>query len=163
MMVLGIDPGIHIVGYAIVESEDRRQDIIDYGVIRTASDLPQSARLNIIAEDLEVLCAKYHPSVCAIERLYFARNVKTALSVSEARGVIVQTLHSAGLEIHEYTPLQVKISITGYGNAAKVQIQRCLQMIFKLPGIPYPDDAADALAVAICHLNTQTFQKTFNV
>lgn len=154
MRVLGIDPGYAIVGYGLVEKRGNSVTPLQYGVIRTAAELPIEARLVEIYDDLTQLLAAFMPESVAIEKLYFNTNEKTAINVSQARGVIVLACAKAGLPVFEYTPLQVKMSVVGYGRAEKKQVQEMTRSILNLKGIPKPDDAADALAIAVCHAHT---------
>jgi len=154
MAVLGIDPGYAIVGYGLVKKEGNSIKPLQYGVIRTAADIPIEQRLNEIYEDLTALIEAFKPESVAIEKLYFNTNEKTAINVSQARGVIILACTRAGIPIYEYTPLQVKMSVVGYGRAEKKQVQEMTRSILKLDKIPKPDDAADALAIAVCHAHT---------
>ena len=151
MIILGIDPGTAITGFSIVERTQRSVRLLDFGCIRTKSTTPHHQRLNEIADDIQTLITKYKPTVCAIEKLFFSKNVKTAMSVSEVRGVLIQQASKAGLDIHEYTPNEVKSNVTGDGKADKLQVQKMVKTILKLKKIPQPDDAADAIAIALCH------------
>ena len=163
MLVLGIDPGIAITGYGIIRT-DTRNDIecVDYGVITTKSTLDDSERLHILYDALTELIHNHRPDSSAVEKLFFQKNVKTAFSVGQARGVAILTLAQAHLPISEYTPNEVKQTVCGYGNAGKQQVQRMVQTLLNLDELPKPDDAADALAVAICHINHQTFNNFVN-
>jgi crossover junction endodeoxyribonuclease RuvC len=154
MLILGIDPGTAITGYGIVDSEKEVLRPIVYGVITTPASDPLSRRLQHLYNELTALIHAYHPSEGSVEELFFARNARTALSVGHARGVILLALAQASLPIHEYTPLQVKQAITGYGRATKDQVQQMVRILLNLDKIPQPDDAADALAIAICHANS---------
>lgn len=157
MVVLGIDPGIQKVGYCFLENKDDSVKVLDYGLIETPSKNSLPERILMIVEDLLFLCKKFKPQECAIEKIFFAKNTKTAISVAEARGAIIYGLLNYGLKINEYTPLQVKVAITGYGNATKDQIQKVVTMILNLQNVPTQDDAADAIAISLCHLNTKKF------
>lgn len=159
MVILGIDPGIHLVGYGLIEVKGPEPEILDFGVIRTLAGSPLYERLAMIVGDLEGLCKHYRPTILAIEKLFFAKNTKTALQVAEARGAIIHYLYDYGLEIYEYTPLEVKMAITGYGQAAKEQMQLMVQRILKMSEKPNSDDAADALAVALCYLQRCSFER----
>jgi len=152
-IILGIDPGYATTGYAFIENEK----IIDYGVIKTSAKLEFPQRLAIIYQELNDLIKKYKPSAMAIEKIYFARNAKTAIDVGQARGVLLLTAVNHKLEIIEYTPLQIKQAICGYGQADKCQVQNMVKTLFKLKEIPKPDDAADALAIAYTYLQTKNF------
>lgn len=154
MIILGIDPGFAITGYGIIKYENNKFKVIDYGAITTESDLKLSERLLILYNDLEQLIDKYNPDVVSIEELFFNKNIKTALNVGHGRGVVLLAAAKKNKPIFEYTPLQVKQSVVGYGRAQKPQIQQMVKMILNLEKIPKPDDVADALAVAICHAHS---------
>jgi len=153
VIILGIDPGTAITGCAVIEClrNGSRLRALDYGCIRTSSDLPMHIRLQEIYNALCKKVVEYKPEVVAIEQLFFNKNVRTALSVGQARGVAILAAANHGLDVAEYTPLQVKQAVTGYGRASKQQMQRMVAALLHLPEVPRPDDAADALAVAICH------------
>ena len=158
MLVLGIDPGIAITGYGLVRTEQKKDyTCIDYGIVSTEAGLPDADRLKILYEELSALIQRHQPDTSAVENLFFQRNVKTAFSVGQARGVAILTLAQAGLSIAEYNPNEIKQTVCGYGGADKTQIQRMVQTLLNLEECPKPDDAADALAVAICHINHQAF------
>jgi crossover junction endodeoxyribonuclease RuvC len=154
MIVLGIDPGLATTGYGIVEKEGNKYCEKDYGYISTPARMDLHHRLLIIFQSIEVLIDKYAPEVMAIEKLFFSKNTRTALQVGEARGAILTAAAGKGLPIYEYTPLQVKQAVAGYGRADKKQVQQMVTVILKLPEPPRPDDAADALAVALCFLQS---------
>ena len=154
MRILGIDPGLATIGFGVIESQGPNCQPLDFGHISTAKTLSSASRLNQIATDLEEICKKWKPDVCAIEELFFSKNVTTALKVAEARGVILQTLNRAGYSVHEYNPGKIKIAVTGHGKATKPEVQKMVTLILKLKEIPRPDDAADALAIALCHAHT---------
>lgn len=154
MRVLGIDPGTAIVGYSILDFKENRYIPIDYGCIYTDKDMTMEDRILKIYDELEEIIKKYSPTEMAIEELFYFKNNKTVISVGQARGVIILCGRQNGLKINHYTPLQVKTGITGYGKAEKKQIQLMVQKILNLEEIPKPDDAADALAIAITHINT---------
>lgn len=154
MLILGIDPGLAIVGYSLVEKKGNRFRVYDYGVIETGADLANVDRLKEIYLKLTDIINKYQPDDMAVEKLYFNQNVKTAIRVGQARGVILLTGAQAGLNVAEYTPLQVKQAVVGYGRAEKQQVQQMVKALLNMGEIPKPDDAADALAVAICHGNS---------
>ncbi|MDF2523423.1 MAG: crossover junction endodeoxyribonuclease RuvC [Clostridiales bacterium] len=151
MIIMGIDPGFAITGYGIVKYEGNKFSVIDYGAITTEASLQFSKRLLILSEGLEELIGKYKPDAISIEELFFNKNIKTALNVGHGRGVALLAGARAGVEVFEYTPLQVKQSVVGYGRAEKAQIQQMVKVILNLEKIPKPDDVADALAVAVCH------------
>jgi crossover junction endodeoxyribonuclease RuvC len=154
MLVLGIDPGTAITGYGLVKGEDDDLTLVAYGAITTSSDWPLPERLQRIYRELTALIEARQPTAVAVEELFFSKNVRTALSVGQARGVALLAAANAGLPIHEYTPLQVKQAITGYGRATKDQVQQMVRMLLALDSVPQPDDAADAIAVAICHIHS---------
>lgn len=158
MLVLGIDPGIAITGYGLIQTGDRSDyQCIDYGVIRTESGVPDPDRLAILFKELKDLLRQYQVDSSAVEKLFFQKNVRTAFSVGQARGVTLLALAQSKLPISEYTPNEIKQTVCGYGNAGKAQVQRMVQALLHLADLPKPDDAADALAVAICHINHQSF------
>lgn len=151
MRVLGIDPGLATTGYGLVAGDGQALEATAYGVLRTPANTPIAERLVMLHRELTALLDRYHPDVVAMEELFFSTNARTAMTVGEARGVLLLTAAQAGLPIAEYTPLQVKQAITGYGQAEKQQVQQMVRLLLSLPEIPRPDDAADGLAVAICH------------
>jgi crossover junction endodeoxyribonuclease RuvC len=154
MLILGLDPGIAITGYGVIRSEKSKLYLIDYGVVRTPVGMTLPERLLLINNGLEEVIHKWKPETAAIEELFFNKNEKTALFVGHGRGVAILSAAKAGLPVYEYTPLQVKQAVTGYGRADKAQIQYMVRIMLGLTEIPKPDDAADALAIAICHANT---------
>ena len=151
MIILGIDPGLAIVGWGILEADRGKVRPIAYGAIRTPAHTDIESRLLMIQNDLESLINKYHPDEMAIEELFFTNNITTGIAVAEARGVILCTAHRLGVKISEYTPLQVKSAVVGYGKAEKHQVIAMVTSILRLKAPPKPDDTADALAIAICH------------
>lgn len=153
MRVLGIDPGTAITGYAVVEETEGRLSLVAIGVVDTPAKTPLPARLQRIYAGLRVVISEHAPETAAVEELFFSRNTRTAMSVGEARGVVLLALADAGLPIVEYTPMQIKQAVTGYGSADKRQVQEMVRLLLSLPDIPRPDDAADAAAVAICCLH----------
>ena len=153
MRVLGIDPGTATTGYAVVEETAERLQLIALGVITTPAKTPLPSRLQTIYTELKEIVAEYEPEAAAVEELFFSRNARTAMSVGHARGVILLSLIDSDLSIAEYTPMQIKQAVTGYGNADKHQVQEMVRMLLALPELPKPDDAADAAAVAICYLH----------
>ena len=154
MRVLGIDPGLAIIGFSIVDSVKGRPQPVRHGVIRTPAGEPLERRLMTIHEDVTELIDAFKPDAAAIERLYFNKNVTTGIPVAHARGVILLTLAKAGVPIHEYSPQDVKMAVTGYGNADKAQVIEMTKQLLSLKTTPKPDDAADALAIAVCHVHT---------
>ena len=150
-ITLGIDPGLATTGFGVIKTYYNDHTLIDYGTILTPPNLSLSKRLVLIATQLNAVISKHAPESVAVEELFFCNNAKTALKVGQARGVILYILEAAGLDIHGYTPLQIKMGICGYGKADKKQVQYMVKNILNLSTTPKPDDAADALAVAICH------------
>ncbi len=151
MVILGIDPGTAICGYGLVKKENYRFKLIDYGVITTPANMSLAERLVRVYDGVTTLIEEYKPEEMAVEELFFNNNAKTALSVGHARGVVLLAGAHKGIPIYEYTPLQVKQGIVGYGRADKQQIQFMVKTMLNMAVIPKPDDAADALAIAICH------------
>ncbi len=151
MRILGIDPGYAIVGYGIVDYSGGKFSVVGYGAITTPAGSPFPKRLADISADLQSLIDKFRPDCLSIEKLYFNTNSTTAIDVAQARGVIVLTAEKNALNIGEYTPLQVKQSVTGYGRAEKRQVMEMVKKLLNLKAVPKPDDTADALAVAVCH------------
>jgi len=154
MHVLGIDPGTAITGYGVVGEVQGELQPLAFGVIKTPADQPLPRRLQLIYRAISDLAEEWKPTAAAVEELFFSRNVRTAMSVGHARGVTLLALADAGLDVAEYTPLAIKQAVTGYGNADKAQIQEMVRLLLRLEKVPRPDDAADALAVAICHLHS---------
>lgn len=163
LIIMGIDPGIAILGYGVLNVEGNKYGIIDSGAIFTSSNLSMPQRLSLIYRDLTELLIRYKPEAFAVEELFFSKNTKTALTVGHARGVIILAASNLDIPIYEYTPLQVKQSIVGYGRADKNQMQQMVKILLNLKEIPKPDDVADALAVAICHGSSSKFSNLFKV
>ncbi|MGL5972759.1 MAG: crossover junction endodeoxyribonuclease RuvC [Oscillospiraceae bacterium] len=161
MRILGIDPGFAIVGYGICDYDNVNFKVISYGAITTDSSLKFVDRLEIIYNDLDYLIKKYEPTDFAVEKIFFNNNQKTVIDVSQARGVILLAAIKNKLPVFEYTPLQVKLGVVGYGKAEKKQVIDMVKNILKLKKAPKPDDTADALAVAICHGNTANSVRRF--
>jgi crossover junction endodeoxyribonuclease RuvC len=158
-LALGIDPGTATTGYGLVRLEpDGSLVAVKYGVILTPKDASAPARLEMLYNELSDLLKEYHPDTAAVEKLFFSRNVTTALAVGQARGVVMLCMQQAGIEPFEYTPNEIKQAVAGYGGAQKKQIQEMVRALLQLDSIPKPDDAADALAVAITHLNTRRYE-----
>ena len=156
MAVIGIDPGTALTGYGIIEElPDQSLQVIDFGVIRTDSTDKPEIRLRKIYSQLNEILSLYKPETGAVEKLYFQRNTRTAMSVGQARGVAILSLAEAGLSISEYGPAEIKQAVVGYGKASKNQVQQMVKILLNLQEIPKPDDAADALAVAICHIHSR--------
>ena len=154
MRTLGIDPGTAIMGWGVVDEQNSQLSLVGCGVLTTPAGMPQHERLIILYQGLRELIELHKPDVAAVEELFFGKNVNTALTVGQARGVTLLALAQAGLPIHEYKPLAVKQAVAGYGGADKKQMQEMVRMTLQLPAIIKPDDAADAVAIAICHAYT---------
>jgi len=158
-LAIGIDPGTATTGYGLVRLErDGELVAVKYGVILTPKDATPPARLEMIYDGMNDILEEYQPETAAVEKLFFARNVTTGIAVGQARGVVMLALQKAGLESFEYTPKEIKNAVAGYGGADKRQIQEMVRALLQLDSIPKPDDAADALAVAITHLNTRRYE-----
>lgn len=155
MRILGIDPGTGITGWGIIDKNYNHLEVVDYGCIRTPAHELNQKRLCQIYDGMQLLLGEYQPDEMAIEELFYNRNSTTVISVGQARGVAILAAAQRGLEVFEYTPLQIKQAVTGYGQAGKQQVQFMIKNMLKLEAIPRPDDAADALAVAVCHSNWQ--------
>jgi crossover junction endodeoxyribonuclease RuvC len=159
MIVLGIDPGTAITGWSVVREEaDGHPTLVDCGTIQTTASTPLPQRLRQIFQKVTALVARYEPQTVAVEEVFFSKNVRTAMSVGQARGVILLAAALADLPVHGYTPLQVKQAISGYGSADKAQVQQMTALLLGLDAVPTPDDAADAIAVAVCHLHSAHLQ-----
>lgn len=157
-LVLGIDPGTATTGYGLVrDREDGSLVSLTYGTILTPASLPAHQRLSILFHQLNDLLLLHRPDGVAVEKLFFQSNIKTAISVGQARGVVLLAVSEAGLDLGEYTPNEVKQAVAGYGSAGKKQVQEMVRILLALPEIPKPDDAADALAIAITHLHTKKY------
>ena len=164
MIILGIDPGLATMGYGVVESVKGNVSVVDYGVVTTPKDLTLPQRLRRIEEGVPALIEKFRPENIAIEELFFSKNITNGIMVAEARGVILLTADKLlGEEVYEYTPNKIKQAITGYGGADKMQMQLMVQALLRLKKVPRPDDAADALAVALCHAHTTRRSTQFKV
>ena len=156
MRILGIDPGYGITGFGIIESDRGQSRLVQCGAITTPAGMDFSARLEIIYEDMRQLLQTAKPDVVAIEELFFGQNVTTGIGVAQSRGVILLAIRQAGLEVYAYKPMQVKQSVVGYGNATKHQVQDMTRRLLHLEKMPKPDDAADAIAIALCHARSST-------
>lgn len=154
MVILGIDPGLAIVGWGVIEYSGNRFRTLAFGAIRTPAGMETPKRLLSIRRDMEDLIKKYHPAHMAVEELFFNTNITTGIRVAEARGVILAVAEDLGVPMSEYTPLQVKQAVVGYGRAEKQQVIEMVTRILNLPAPPKPDDTADALAIAICHAHS---------
>ena len=153
MRILGIDPGVATIGFGIIDADRQKNTLIRYGVISTPAGLPLSHRLRQIYADMQELIETFRPDEVAVEELFFTNNVTTGISVAHGRGVILLAAEQLGIPIFEYTPMQVKQAVAGYGKAEKKQVMLMTQRLLNMTQIPRPDDAADALAIAICHAN----------
>ncbi|MDD5696542.1 MAG: crossover junction endodeoxyribonuclease RuvC [Candidatus Pacebacteria bacterium] len=161
MIILGIDPGTATTGFGIIQFHKKQLACIEYGVIETPAKMDMGERLQILNKDLEKIIKRHEPEIAAIESLFFFKNLKTAVPVSQARGVILLTLSRRNVSVKEFTPPQAKTAVTGYGRASKDQVQKMVKHILNLDEIPKPDDAADALAIAVCcaqHMESYKFK-----
>lgn len=156
MRILGIDPGIATIGFGLVEAERGQANMITYGAITTPAGLPLSKRLYQISMDMEDLIGQLKPDVISIEELFFNNNITTGISVAHGRGVILCAAEKCGIPLYEYTPSQVKLAVVGYGKAEKRQVMDMTRRLLHLKAVPRPDDAADALALALCHARSYT-------
>lgn len=163
MIIFGIDPGIAIVGYGVLEYKGNKFNVIDYGSVQTTNEYSFPKRLKIVYDEISLLLDKHKPDALAIEELFFNKNVKTAITIGQARGAQILAAVNKGIEVYEYTPLQVKQGVVGYGRADKRQIQEMVKILLNLEEIPKPDDVADALAVAICHAHSGNFRDMFKM
>ena len=155
MIILGIDPGLATMGFGVVKKDERGGfSALDYGVVTTPKEETLPVRLSILERGVNAVLEKYRPDEIAFEELFFARNTKTALQVAAARGIALLSAQQAGLPLYEYTPMQIKLAVTGNGHADKKQVQQMVKLLLNLKTVPKPDDAADALGAAICHANT---------
>ena len=160
MLIVGIDPGIATTGYGFIRpSASGRLEAVDFGVLRTDAGMALPERLASLHQGMTELLTLHRPDSAAVERLYFQRNVSTAMVVGEARGVLLLALAQAGIRVGEYTPGEIKQAVTAYGGAGKRQMQEMIRLLLGLPEVPRPDDAADALAVAVCHLQRAGFER----
>lgn len=151
MIVLGIDPGVATIGFGVLRVQRQENQLISYGVITTPPGIPLSKRLLQISNDMEELIGRFRPDEMAVEELFFYKNITTGIAVAHGRGIILLSAEKMGVPIFEYTPMQVKQSVVGYGGAEKLQVMKMTQKLLRMPKLPRPDDAADALAIAICH------------
>ncbi len=156
MRILGIDPGYGITGFGLIEAQRGANRLLQCGAITTPAGMDFSARLEIIYEDMKKLLEMAKPDAVAIEELFFGQNVTTGIGVAQSRGVILLAIRQAGLEVTSYKPMQVKQSVVGYGNATKHQVQEMTKRLLHLEAMPKPDDAADAIAIALCHARSST-------
>lgn len=156
MRILGIDPGVATIGFGLIEADRASTRLLRYGVITTPAGLPLSSRLYQISQDMSQLLEQFKPQEMAVEELFFSKNITTGIAVAHGRGVILLEAERAGIPAYEYTPMQVKQAVAGYGGAEKKQVMLMTQRLLKMKKIPRPDDAADALAIAICHGRSAT-------
>ena len=163
MRVLGIDPGSQTTGWGIVESNGRKYSLVEFGAIRASSSLSFPARLLRMCTGIEEIIEKHRPDACALEDAFLASNVKVSMKLGQVRGVVLLVAERAALDIHEYSPRLVKQTVVGYGNAEKHQVQEMVRLLLSLRSVPSPHDAADALAVAICHFHHAQFAKKIAV
>lgn len=160
MIILGIDPGYAIVGFGVLNASRGQSSLLRCGVITTSAGIPMPGRLLRISEDLEELIHQFHPDAIAVEELFFNTNVTTGIGVAQARGVILVTAERMGVPVFEYTPLQVKQAVAGYGRADKRQVMEMTRRLLRLAAVPKPDDAADAVAIGLCHARSMTSRLT---
>lgn len=162
---MGIDPGLATIGFGVIEKNDNKVKLVDYGIVSTPAGMPLPKRLSIIYDDLSTLIDQHKPDCMAFEELFFCRNVTTALSVGHARGVsVIAANNKLGCDVlYEYTPMQVKQAVCGYGRADKLQVQQMVKILLKMDHLPKPDDAADALAVALCHSQASQLAESFKI
>ena len=163
MIILGFDPGLATLGFGVIETNGHKHKMIEYGVISTPPDMETPIRLRNIYTDVQTIIDKYKPDAIAVEELFFNNNVKTAINVAQARGALLAAASMKTSELYEYTPLQIKQAIVGYGRADKHQVQQMVMYFLGLDKIPKPDDAADGLAAAICHAHTAKMSSQFKI
>ena len=156
MIILGIDPGVATIGFGVVDAQRQKNTLIQYGVITTPPGIPLSNRLLQISDDMEELIHTFHPDEMAVEELFFTKNITTGIAVAHGRGVILCAAEKCGVPLYEYTPSQVKLAVTGYGKAEKRQVMDMTRRLLHLKAVPRPDDAADALGLALCHARSFT-------
>ncbi len=154
MIIFGIDPGVADTGYGIIKTDGQKLSCLDYGSIKTKAKTELGERLEIISKELDKIIKKHKPDLIAVEQLFFCKNIKTALVVGQARGVVLLTARQSKIPTVEFTPLQVKQAVSSYGQASKTQVQKMVKILLDLKEMPRPDDAADALAIAICAVNS---------
>ena len=158
MIILGIDPGVATIGFGVIRAERQKNTLLRYGVITTPPGIPLSSRLLQISNDMEELIHTFHPDEMAVEELFFTKNITTGIAVAHGRGVLLCAAEKCGVPLFEYTPGQVKLAVTGYGKAEKRQVMDMTKRLLHLTALPRPDDAADALALALCHARSSTSQ-----
>lgn len=159
MKVIGIDPGLAVTGYGVIEKKEEDYYVLDYGYIDTPASWNTPRRLSAIFNNVLLLLNEFSPEAAAVEKLFFCKNIRTALQVGEARGAVLTALSERELTVYEYTPLQVKQAVVGYGKAEKKQVQKMVALLLQMQELPEPDDAADALAVALCYLQSHWWQQ----
>ena len=163
MIILGIDPGLATLGYGVIEADNQRRRMIQYGTLTTPANQPMPQRLRAIYQGMNQLMDIYQPDEVAFEELFFSKNITTGMAVSAARGVALLAVVQRTENLYEYTPMQIKQAVTGYGGADKHQMQQMVKMLLKMKDIARPDDAADALAVALTHANSMNMKKLFKI
>ena len=163
MVTLGIDPGLALVGYGVISSDKNKITLLECGVIKTTADTPFPRRLSIIHENMKDLIEKFSPDCIAFEELFAGKNVKTVIQVAQARGAAMAAAFGTGAELYEYTPMQIKQAVVGYGGAEKKQVQEMTRLLLGIEKLIKPDDAADAVACAICHSQIGKFSETFRI
>ncbi len=163
MRILGIDPGLAIVGFGVIDVSGNQIRVVSYGTITSEAHTPTGRRLHLIYEDMTALLERYAPDEVAMEELFFAKNVTTGIHVAQARGVEILAVTNRQIPLYEYTPMQVKQAVTGFGRASKGQVQEMVRMMLHLQEIPKPDDAADGLAIALTHAHSQGFKEQFRM
>lgn len=156
MVILGIDPGVATIGFGLIDAQRHKNTLLQYGVITTPPGIPLSSRLLQISQDMEELICRFKPDEMAVEELFFSKNITTGIAVAHGRGVILLAAEKLGIPVFEYTPMQVKQAVVGYGKAEKRQVMDMTKRLLKLSAVPKPDDAADAVAVALCHARSHT-------
>ncbi len=162
MIIFGLDPGTATTGFGVIDYKYDEMKLLDYGCITTPPNTPLADRLQQISKDLDELLSQWKPDEVAIEELFFSKNVKTAMQVAQARGALIQKLSESGYRVNEYKPQSIKEAVCGYGRAEKKQMQKMVEIILKMDHTPKPDDAADALGIAICHANQLRFNRQTN-
>ena len=163
MIILGIDPGLATLGYGVIEADNQNRRLIQFGTLTTPAGQPMPQRLRAIYQGMNQLLDIYRPDEVAFEELFFSKNITTGIAVSHARGVALLAVVQRTDELYEYTPMQIKQAVTGYGGADKHQVQQMVRMLLKMKEIARPDDAADALAVALTHANSMNMKKMFKI
>ena len=163
MIILGIDPGLATLGYGVIEADNQNRRLIQFGTLTTPAGQPMPQRLRAIYQGMNQLLDIYRPDEVAFEELFFSKNITTGIAVSHARGVALLAVVQRTDELYEYTPMQIKQAVTGYGGADKHQVQQMVRMLLKMKEIAHPDDAADALAVALTHANSMNMKKLFKI